>query len=248
MSTWPYPISTLWMHYVDVFNLLGQMPINGTTFDADCAIALSFGRNSVQDYKLSDIRNAFETFEKNSVTTIDYVNRSHFDPGLPNNEIARTGLWRTIERQIPIPLLAQWEICVSIYQERIYSYGEQAAIRWTQNQHVVQKLFCLWPPPNRLAYRTIEVLEDAFRITQEYGWKRPILLAHDYHMPRVAMLARHFWPEFIIGFPTITCAFDPNSIQPMTTSASAWFSYEIKGRVHHLVYGWCFGNFSKGRF
>lgn len=245
MSSWTYPTSTLWMHYFDVFNLLDGMRVNGNISDADCAIALSFGRNSVPDYSLSDIRNSFAMLKEDSVATIDHINRSGFNPGLPNIEIARKGLWDIVDKGIP--LLAQWELCVSIYQQRIHFYGKQAIDSWMR--HVaLQKFFCLWPWPNRLAYRTIEVLEDAFKITQKKGWKRPILLAHDYHLPHVAMLARHFWPEFIIGFPTITRAFDKKSVQPMTTCSRRWYEYEFKARAHHFLYGYCFGYFQKGRF
>lgn len=221
------------------------MRVNGSVSDADCAIVLSMGRNSVPDYRLSDIRNSFDTLKGDNVATIDHINRSGFNPGLPNIEIARKGLWDIVEQGIP--LLAQWEICVSIYQQRIHFYGQQATASW-MHHFSSERLFCLWPPPNRLAYRTIEVLEDAFKITQEKGWKRPVLLAHDYHLPRVAMLAQHFWPEFIIGFPTITRGFDKKSVQPMTTCCRQWYGYEFKGRTHHLLYGWCFGHFSRGRF
>lgn len=241
---WVYPTSTIWLHYADVLYLSGPMPINGNPYDADCAIALSFWRNSIPNHRLADVRNFYEAFKHNDEETMDHISHpyfSGFDPGEPNYEIAIKC------RQIVewyygscIPLIVQWEIAMSLCQQQ----GEA----WVKNRYAHRELFCLWPPVGRSAYRTIDVLEDVFTITQEYGWKRPLLLAHDYHMPRVAMLARHFWPEFIIGFSTITRKFDPKSVQPSCASARQWYRYEAKARVHHLLHGWCFGHFTSGRF
>lgn len=238
---WVYPTSTLWMHYLDVFNLFGQMPINGSPYDADCAIVLSFGRNSIPDDRLLNVRNFYDAFKQDDAETMDHIDHpyfSGFDPGWPNHEIAQRAEVCIVA--YGIPLIAQWEISMSLYKEN--------GAAWVKNRYAHQELFCLWPPVGRSAYRTIEVLEDAFKITQQKGWKRPLLLAHDYHMPRVAMLAQHFWPEFIIGFPAITRAFDPKSVQPMTTSAFKFSIYELKARAHHFVNGWCFGHFKRGRF
>jgi len=235
-----YSKSALWIHYADVFNLLGGMPVNGSPRDADCAIALSFARNSIPDNRLSHTRSLSDCFKGDNLGTIKHINNAYseeFDPGQPNNDIALKSMFCV--DKYGTPLLAQWEICMARYQ--------QSGAQWMTDALANQKLFCLWPP-NRPAYRSIEVLEDAYRITQEKGWKRPLLLAHDYHMPRVAMLAQHFWPEFIIGFPTITRTFDPKAVQMMTTSARRWYEYEIKSRGHHLLYGYCFGHFQKGRF
>lgn len=240
MSTRTYPTSALWMHYFDVFNLLGQMPINGSPYNADCAIALAFGRNSVPDDRLPNIRSFYDVF-KQDIETMDHISHpyfSGFDPGQPNYEIAQIAEVCIVSYDIP--LITQWEIAMSLHQQR--------GLAWVQNRFAHQELFCLWPPVYRPAYRTLDVLEDAFRITQEKKWKRPVLLAHDYHMPRVAMLARHFWPEFIIGFPAITRAFDVKSVQPMCASAQRWYKYELKGRMHHLLCRWCFGHFQWGRF
>lgn len=226
------------MHYADVFNLLGPMPINGSPYDADCAIALSMARNSVSDNHLPDIRSCRDAL-KDDITAIKHLSHpyfSGFDPGKPNRDIA---IYGTHCIEDGLPLIAQWEISMALYRQR--------NVEWMEEKLVHQQILCLWPP-NRPSYRTIEVLEDAFKITQEHGWKRPVLLAHDYHMPRVAMLARHFWPEFIIGFPAITRAFDKKSVQPMCASPAQWYRYEIKGRAHHLLYGWCFGRFASGRF
>lgn len=235
-----YSTRRLWMHYADVFGLLGGMPINGSPLDGDCAIALAFARNSIPDNRLPDVRNFYDVFKQN-IETMDHISHpyfSGFDPGEPNNDIAKRAY--ACIMTYGIPTIMQWEISMSLYQQQ----GEA----WVKNRFAHQELFCLWPPVNRPAYRTIEVLEDAFEITQKKGWKRPLLLAHDCHMPHVAMLAQYFWPEFIIGFPTITRTFDPKAIQPMTTSPRRWYEYELKARCHHLVYGYCFGNFRSGRF
>lgn len=225
------------MNYVDVLGLLGPMPVNGSLFDADCVIALSFARNSVPDNELPRIRQLAHALKGNDAATIGHISRDfHFDPGLPNNYIAVNGKFCI---DYAIPLIAQWEIVVALFQRR--------GADWIHNLSASNRLFALWPP-DRPAYRTIEVLEDAFRVTQEHGWQRPLLLAHDYHMPRVAMLAQHFWPEFIIGFSTTTREFDPKSAQPQCASARQWYTYEVKARAHHFLHGWCFGHFTSGRF
>ncbi len=240
MASTKYSRLELWAHYADVCNVVfDRMPVNGSPYDADCAIALSFGRNSITDYRLPDVRNFYDVF-KQDIETMDHISHpyfSGFDPGQANYDIARRTHACVMTYQLPV--IIQWEIAMSLYQQ-----SDEA---WVKNRYAHQELFYLWPPA-RPGYRTIEVLEDAFKITQEKGWKRPLLLAHDYHLPRVAMLARHFWPEFIIGFPSITCVFDLASVKPMTASPAAWHIYELKARIHHFMYGWTFGRFKSGRF
>lgn len=234
-----YSTRRLWIHYADVFNFLGGMPVNGEPrTDADCAIALSLARNTIPDHLLSDTRLMLdERFQGNHLAMMEHLCARGFDPGKPNNQIGNAA--EVCISAYHLPVIGQWEIPTSICKRQ--------GGRWTKDRLTRQQLFCLWPP-YRPAYRTIEVLEDAFKITQEHGWKRPWLLAHDCHMPRVAMLAQYFWPEFIIGFPAICHAFDPKAVQSSATSPSRWYQYEFKARAHHFLHGWCFGRFTSGRF
>ena len=123
MSSWTYPTSTLWMHYLDVFNLLGPMPINGSPYDADCAIALSFGRNNISDDHLLDVHTCFRSSDS-VMAAITNINRSHgdnvngFHAGIPNHDIAMKVIqvikWSAETR---IPVMAQWEVAMAICQQ-----------------------------------------------------------------------------------------------------------------------------------
>ena len=229
MAAKAYSRSKLWAHYADVFNLLGGMPTNGDArIDADCAIALSFARNTIPDALLPETRLLLDDrFKGNHLAMIEHLCARKFDAGGPNNAIGNIA--EICLNKYHIPLIGQWEIPASICK--------RLGTRWLKEKLVRQRLFCLWPP-NRPAYRTLKVLEDAFEITQKQEWKRPVLLAHDYHLPRVAMLARHFWPELIIGFPTITREFDLNAVQVLATCPPQWYMHEIKSRGHHFLHGW----------
>lgn len=217
----------LCMYYANVF---GAMLPNGTYFDSDSGIALAFGRNSISDSDLPSIRELFDlVYDRSDIATIKHLDAQKFDPGKPNEYIARKVLhciqtWHK-------PVAAQWELCVAIFQ----MYGEQSLVSAINDGNLI----CLWPRPYMDRYSSLDVLNDAHAVfskpSRQYTY--PLLLAHDLHMPRVYMLAEKKWINPIVVYDSITRSFDPKSVQKMTTNPARWYSYEFRARVHHLIHG-----------
>ena len=223
MAATIYPDWKLWMYYANVF---GTMPTNGTPRDSDWAVALAFGRNSILDRSLDQMvcKKVYHRYQKADLAAMARLDHEGFDPGDPNCHIANF-----IEHYIENyrrPVAAQWELVVALYQ----IYGEQ----WVTSAIKESLLFCLWPHPGMKAYRSLDVLADAHRV---WPLHRPLLIAHDLHMPRVYMLARKMWDNPIVGCKTITRAFDQKSVQRQTTTPAQWYWYECCARLHHKVYG-----------
>ncbi|MEK7082762.1 MAG: hypothetical protein AAB972_01205, partial [Patescibacteria group bacterium] len=204
-----YSSMKLWTYYA---NILKGMPPNGTIFDSDHAIALAFGRNSIPDYNLPSICRTFhDTYHASDLPMIQHLNDQEFDPGKPNRHIAQF-IGYYIEK-CHKPVFAQWELAVALSQ--------MCKKEWVASAIEEKKLVCLWPHADIKGYNSFHVLNDADAYQYHEGQKqynRPLLLAHDLHMPRVYMLARHIWTNPIVGFESITRSFDPKSVQKMTTS------------------------------
>ena len=203
------------------------MSPNGNAQDADCGIALAFGRNSIPDKNLALVRDIREN-ERSDFATIKKLATGTFKAGAPNKAIGDKA--RLCILLHDLPMIVQWEVAVVLFQK----YPD-----WVEHWIVTKKLFCLWPQPEQNSYRAHEVLEDALRIIIQHRWHSSLLLAHDLHMPRVYMLARKFGLNPIVGFTRITDSFDPNSVKPMTSHDWRWIlTYEPWVRIHHLLHGW----------
>ena len=230
MAVIPYPEWRLWMYYANVF---GAMSPNGMLLDSDGAVALAFGRNSIPDCDLSSVRSLDQVRGESYLATIKRLSDQGFDPGTPNQKIAETIKgYLSMYRIVNASVFAQWELCVALFQ----MYGEQ----WITRTFSEQRLSCLWPRPNMENYRSLHVLDDAYKADRkrQRPMNYPLLLAHDFHMPRVYMLARKIWDCPIVVRKTITQSFDPKSVQKMTTTPLQWYSYEAHARVHHLLHHW----------
>ena len=138
MAAKAYSRYKLWAHYADVFNLLGGMPTNGDArIDADCAIALSFARNTIPDALLPETRLLLDDrFKGNHLAMIEHLCAQKFDAGAPNNAIGNIA--EICLNKYHIPLIGQWEIPASICK--------RLGTRWLKEKLVRQRLFCLWPP------------------------------------------------------------------------------------------------------
>ena len=228
MATTPYLQWKLWMYYANIF---GTMPPNGTPRESGYAVALAFGRNSIPDQNLQSMvcKKVYRPHVTAHLATIAYLNHEGFDPGKPNRHIANC--IKNYVEDYRRPVAAQWELCIALFQ----IYGEQ----WVRSAINNSRLFCLWPRPNMNAYRSLHVLEDAYNVLSTVQpQRRPLLIAHDLHMPRVYMLARKLWTNPIIGFKTITRSFDAQSVQKQITSPLCWYGYEFRARAHHLLHHW----------
>ena len=99
-----YKQATLWKHYIDVPNMLGGMPVNGDPRkDADCAIAVSFGRNTIPDNELSGLRHEYDAECSGSdIQFMERLDKADFNAGKPNIAIANTAAYSLNICGIPI--------------------------------------------------------------------------------------------------------------------------------------------------
>lgn len=226
MSIRVYPTGYLWRHYWNVFDTLAP---NGAPPDADCAIALSFGRNTIPDDLLPFLRRHYDSIldkEHADDILLNQLDREGFIPGNPNRHIAEVAYMAIHEHNLAVT--AQWEVAVALLQE----YGS----KWTTWALEQWKLFCLWPRPVQTSYRTHEVLDDARSFLPCHAYIRPLLIAHDLHMPHAYMLATKHWQSPVVGYQTITRAFDKASVQKQCADPLRWYLHEALTRIHHFVH------------
>lgn len=213
-----------WYYYANIFS---GIPQNGAPEDAQCGIALAFGRNSVPDKDLASVR-AMREKEGSDFAAIKKLAACGFDAGTPNKEIGHAVRMSILVQDLP--MIVPWEIGVVLFKR----YGD-----WVEHWIASKKLFILWPQPSQKSCPTKEVLEEAISIMRENGWHDPLLIGHDLHVPHVYMLARKLGLDPIVGFKSVTQAFDPNSVQPATSSRWRWLlTYEPWVRVHHTLHAW----------
>lgn len=229
MTVRAYPMGYLWRRYWNVFATLTP---NGTPTDADCAIALAFCRNSVPDRKLPLIRNVLHNDEASEtdrdIKTMQSLSDMRFAPGIPNYDIAKV-VYSCIQEHCLI-MAAQWEIVYALFK----LFGSS----WTNQTLISHRLFCLWPHSGNTHYRTYEVLDHSLHFLPPNNFTHPLLVAHDLHLPRVYMLAAKRWQSPVVGFQTITRAFDKKSVHKQGTSYSTWCLYEALCRIHHFFHRW----------
>lgn len=228
MTVKTYPTGYLWRHYWNVF---GTLTHNGTPSDADCAIALAFGRNTLSDRELPIVRRDHDNIlDKAHADDIHIRQLDHkgFNPGSPNGHIAEAVYMSIHEYNLAVA--AQWEVVVAVFLECGPSW-----VAWALD---TQKLICLWPHPEQTTYPSHEVLDDALSYLPSQSFIHPLLIAHDLHMPRVYMLAAKRWQCPVVGYQTITRAFDQGAVQAQASKSSRRYRYEALCRIHHFYHRW----------
>ena len=74
---------------------------------------------------------------------------------------------------------------------------------------------------------TREVIEQAKLIMDEQGWRKPVILAHPFHMPRVQLVCDRLGIDWIATDVEVgQIEFDPLSTQKWTRDIDHWRGYE----------------------
>lgn len=86
---------------------------------------------------------------------------------------------------------------------------------------------------------TREVLTEEVQLMKNWGLRRPILVAHPYHVGRCAAVARKLGISPIVPFwLTEAAIFDPNSSQPWTRDPKSWYRKERFVILYFKLRGW----------
>lgn len=86
---------------------------------------------------------------------------------------------------------------------------------------------------------TREVVEQAKIIMDKKGWKKPLLLAHPYHMPRVQLVCDRLGIDWIATDVEVgQIEFDPLSTQKWTRDIDHWRGYEPLAMAFYGLKGW----------
>ncbi len=147
--------------------------------------------------------------------------RRKVSPGLSNQDLANVA----IKHYGPLPKIFQFEIA-DAYAE---SGGPAKApvLRIEKHRRAGQYL------------DTWEVADQARELMRQYGYHRPILLAHPFHMPRVQLVCSRLGMNWIAtGDCRGAVEFDPQSSQKWTRSVDAWRGYEPLAMAFYRMKGW----------
>lgn len=202
------------------------LPHVGKMWDADCAIVLAFGRNHYHDGNLHLVR-AIRDLKGDDRQAIGHFRAMGFDPGDSNRGLARA--MELICWDLGCGLIPQWEVAVA-FDESYRLWGDRVRTLW---------------PPDRGYYDTDRVLCDALSVMKREGWKTPLLIAHDWQMPRAFLQLKKLLGRPPIVMPVtdsngdkITSRFDLHSVQLWTRHPLLWLAREIPGRVALLAKGY----------
>ena len=85
---------------------------------------------------------------------------------------------------------------------------------------------------------TREVAEQARLLMAARGWRVAVLLAHGGHVPRALRVCERLGIRTVVPAGLERIAFCPDSSQPWTRNAGAWFRRERVTLLHHAWKGW----------
>jgi hypothetical protein len=85
---------------------------------------------------------------------------------------------------------------------------------------------------------TREVAEQARQLMAQRGWQVAVLLAHGHHVPRALRVCTRLGIRTVVPAGLQAIPFCPNSSQPWTRSARAWYRRECLVLLHYAWRGW----------
>lgn len=145
----------------------------------------------------------------------------HIEPGLSNQDLANVA----IRHYDKLPKILQWEIA-------------DAYIDQHKDHH---------PPIVRISKHrqrgkyldTFEVAAQAKEAMRQRGWKKAVLLAHPYHLPRVQAVCTRLGIDWVATDDLRGAVeFDLKSTQKWTRDLEAWRGYEPLAMSFYRAKGW----------
>lgn len=85
---------------------------------------------------------------------------------------------------------------------------------------------------------TREVAEQAKQIMDRHGWKKAIIIAHPYHMPRADAVCRKLGMDTVAPAGLRAIGFDPDSEQEWTRNAASCSENEAQAIDQCVREGW----------
>src|SRR4030043_583677 len=199
----------IWLRYFAFWLGVGPM---GDPKEADVIIVQAFGRNSIIDDRLFEVRRIFDEAGSDlaaikKLQEMKFADKKNFfDPGIPNRILAKQ-CSELVERN-NIPAIVQWEIAAAFTPHWYWEHKKS--------------FFCIWPSKKPGKYfSTYDLNVKAIEIMKEKGFRRPIVLAHKMQMARAFLIAKKLLKENFDGSSAIVVYkgpdfFDPDSVQWFT--------------------------------
>ena len=85
---------------------------------------------------------------------------------------------------------------------------------------------------------TREVADQARLLMAGQGWRVAVLLAQAHHVPRAGRVCARLGIGVVVPAGLERVPFCPNSSQPWTRGAAAWYRRERLVLLHHAWRGW----------
>lgn len=145
----------------------------------------------------------------------------HIEPGLSNQDLANVA----IRHYGSLPKILQWEIGDAYLQQNKGSHPP--IVRISKHRQKGKYL------------DTREVAVQAKEAMRQRGYKRAVLLAHPYHMPRVQAACSKVGIDWVATADLKGAVeFDPQSTQKWTRNVEAWRGYEPLAMSFYRMKGW----------
>lgn len=143
---------------------------------------------------------------------------SHVEPGQSNQDMARL-INKLYAR---LPKIVQFEIADALPKEA-YRTGIYRIEKHRESEEYLD---------------TREVAAQAKAIMDSHGWKRAVVVAHPYHMPRVDAVCQKLGIGVVVPDDLGSIRFDPESEQEWTRDPSSCAENEAKAIDEYAKKGW----------
>lgn len=184
----------------------------------DSVLVQAFGRDSISDEELIDIKNKRAELANDEAMML-YLDQIHFEAGPSNNALADEVAVR-LQLENPSEQIIQWEITYALRLRHPDLYD-----RYKNYIHT------LWPHSG--FYPTYEVMSDSVAIMDTIGLYAPKELAHGDMMVRAIAILNKLG---VVADPiAANIPFDPGSTQPHVRNSQAWIVRETLARAEHVL-------------
>lgn len=184
----------------------------------DSLYVQAFGRRSVFDRELPEVRDLHETSE-DVFEAFERLAVMEFEPGLSNEALADVIDARLGDKQV-IETVVQWEVAYSLWKKNPERYRT-----FEKYIHVV------WPSSG--FYPTYEVKADSIKVADKVGLYNPLELAHpDMAIRALGILSKR---GVEADLEPANIPYDPQSVQKQTQGKAPWVVREFLTRSEHIL-------------